>query len=197
MTDPSRRHPAARQHAAPAIRPGLSPGAQGRGTIGRDSGSGVPAAPLPSPGRVRLAVRAIILVEGRLLLVNAYPEGQSDLWCAPGGGVEPGLSLPDNLVREVREETGLVVHVGVPCLINEFHDPQQGFHQCDIYFRAQVAGGTLDPAWRDPAGVVSHRRLVSRDDMTALRFKPDTLAQVAWDEDTHLPLYDPLELLVR
>ncbi len=71
----------------------------------------------------RLAARALILQDDRLLLVNAYPGGRSDLWCAPGGGARPGKSLHDNLIREVHEETGLTVTVGLPCLINEFHDP--------------------------------------------------------------------------
>jgi len=72
----------------------------------------------------RLAVRAVLVHEGRLLLVNAYPDGKSDLMCAPGGGVERGSALPDNLIREVFEETGLQIAVGVPCLVNEFHDPR-------------------------------------------------------------------------
>ena len=71
----------------------------------------------------RIATRALILHEDRLLLVNAYPGARSDLWCAPGGGVESGTSLPVNLAREVHEETGLSVTVGLPALINEFHDP--------------------------------------------------------------------------
>ena len=75
------------------------------------------------PSFPRVAVRAIILNQNRLLLVNAYPDGQSDLLCAPGGGVDAGSSLPDNLKREVFEETGLHVAVGSPCLVNEFHDP--------------------------------------------------------------------------
>ena len=58
----------------------------------------------------RLAVRAVLLHENRLLLVNAY-KGRTDLWCAPGGGVEPHASLPDNLRREMMEETGLDVAV--------------------------------------------------------------------------------------
>ena len=49
--------------------------------------------------RPRLAVRAAILHSGRLLVVNAYPGQRSDLWCLPGGGVEPGQSLPENLIR--------------------------------------------------------------------------------------------------
>ena len=44
---------------------------------------GVPIAssmPMKFP---RLAARAVIVEQGRLLLVNAYPGQRSDLWCAP------------------------------------------------------------------------------------------------------------------
>jgi len=58
------------------------------------------------PKSPRIAVRAIIVEDGRLLMVNAWPDGRSPLMCAPGGGVEVGSSLPDNLTREVFEETG-------------------------------------------------------------------------------------------
>ena len=143
---------------------------------------------------VRLAVRAVILRDDRLLIVNAYPDGRSDLWCAPGGGVEPGASLPDNLARELREETGFEIEVGAPCLINEFHDPATGYHQCDIYFRAAITGGVEDPGWRDPAGVVSARRFVTRAQLMELRFKPDSLPEAAWGRGL---LYDPLEPIIR
>lgn len=142
----------------------------------------------------RLAARALILIEGRLLLVNAYPGGISDLWCAPGGGVQSGTSLPDNLIREVHEETGLTVTVGAPGLINEFHDPATGFHQVDIYFHCKIATGVLDPTWRDPEGVVTDRRLFARDDLATIRYKPDSLPDAAWGDRV---LYDPLELIVR
>lgn len=68
--------------------------------------------PAPHPHRPRLAVRALIVEEDRLLLVNAYPDLRLDLWCAPGGGVEPHQSLPENLARELFEETGLTIEVG-------------------------------------------------------------------------------------
>lgn len=147
-----------------------------------------------SPPAPRLAVRGVILRNGRLLLVNAY-RGRDHLWCAPGGGVVAHASLPDNLVREVREETGLEVAVGAPCLVNEFHDPQGDFHQVDVYFRCRIVAGDPDGDWIDPEGIVSHRRWVTRDEMAVLRVKPDSLAVVAWDETA--PLYDPLEPIVR
>lgn len=142
---------------------------------------------------VRLAVRAVIVEDGRLLLVNAYPGEQSDLWCAPGGGVEPGASLPENLSREVHEETGLTVAVGAPCLVNEFHEPDSGYHQLDLFFRCRVAAGALREGWQDPAAVVHRRRFFAPAELAGLRLKPDSLPKVAFSDSV---LYDPLERLM-
>lgn len=48
---------------------------------------------------------------GRLLLIKrANPPAQGQ-WSLPGGRQEPDESAEDGVVREVREETGLEVHV--------------------------------------------------------------------------------------
>lgn len=143
------------------------------------------------PRPIRIATRAIIMHDNRLLIVNAW-KGRTHLWCAPGGGAEPHQSLPENLAREVMEECGLEVAVGAPCLVNEFHDPDGPFHQVDIYFRCRVISGELSGDWTDPEGVVTHRRWVTREDLSGLRCKPDSLAAVAW-KDPGAPAYDPLE----
>ena len=141
----------------------------------------------------RLAVRAAILRDDRLLLVNAYPGQQSDLWCLPGGGVEPGQSLPENLIREVAEETGLAITVSAPILVNEFHDAERGFHQVDIIFRARLtdnAGIVLE----DPEQVVNRFTWATRADLARLRHKPGMLARAVWGQ--HAAWYDPLERIV-
>ncbi|QUS35758.1 NUDIX domain-containing protein [Falsirhodobacter algicola] len=144
---------------------------------------------------IRVAVRALILdPQGRLLIVNAWPGGVSDLWTAPGGGADPHMSLPGNLIREVHEETGLTIEVGAPAMVNEFHDPHGSFHQVDVYFRCRVTAGELSEDWRDPEGVVVHRRWVSREELASLRVKPDSLARAAWDGGM---IYDPLEPIIR
>lgn len=150
--------------------------------------------PPPCP---RIAVRAILVHEGRLLLVNAYKGGRHPLMCAPGGGVERGSSLPDNLKREVFEETGLQVAVGAPCLVNEFHDIGGTFHQVDLYFRCNVEGrAEIDPNWQDIDAVVSKWRWVTEAEMAHIPHKPDSLASVAFGTAGSLS-YDPLEPIVR
>jgi len=143
-----------------------------------------------------VAVRAIIVQDGRLLLVNAWGGGQSDLLCAPGGGVEPHASLPDNLRREVMEETGLEIAVGEVCLVNEFHAPERDFHQVDIYFRCAVIAGEIDPDWQDPENIVTERHWLTEAEVRAAWVKPDSVADVAFAPET-APSYDPLEPLVK
>jgi len=143
---------------------------------------------------IRLSTRAVIVQDARLLLVNAFPGRHSDLWCAPGGGAEPGQSLPDNLAREVYEETGLRISVGAPCLINEFHNPDDGFHQVDLFFRCTITAGTLSDGWTDPEGVVHARRFFTRAELSGIRLKPDSLRDIAFGTGLG---YDPLEVLVK
>jgi len=143
--------------------------------------------------RPRLAVRAAILHRERLLLVNAYPGTRSDLWCLPGGGVEPGASLPDNLAREVLEETGLAVLIGAPILINEFHDPARGYHQIELIFRAVLTGDDA-VSLADPEGIVNRFRWVTQGELAGLRHKPDSLARAVWAD--RAAWYDPLERIV-
>ena len=145
---------------------------------------------------VRLSVRGLILRDDRLLLVNAWPGNESDLICAPGGGVGRDQSLPDNLKREIHEETGLIVEVGAVAMVNEFHDPPRGFHQVDVYFRCQIVSGDPDGDWSDPEGVVNRRLWLTRAELEQQHFKPDSLPDVAWGDDTQA-FYDPLELSVK
>ena len=56
-----------------------------------------------------MGVGAVVIHEGRVLLIRRGKEPLRGRWVVPGGTVEAGETLQDALVREVREETGVTV----------------------------------------------------------------------------------------
>jgi ADP-ribose pyrophosphatase YjhB (NUDIX family) len=89
---------------------------------------------------------------GRLLLVQRGNEPGRGLWAPPGGRVEPGEDDATALVREMAEETGLVVQPGD--LVGRV---RRGRVEIADY-RCRVVGGTLragddamDARWCDAA----------------------------------------------
>jgi ADP-ribose pyrophosphatase YjhB (NUDIX family) len=61
------------------------------------------------PTRPYLAVSAAIFHAGRVLIVRRGAPPLQGVHTLPGGGVELGETLEQAVVREVREETGLVI----------------------------------------------------------------------------------------
>jgi ADP-ribose pyrophosphatase YjhB (NUDIX family) len=57
-------------------------------------------------------VGAVVVHDGRLLLVRRANEPGRGLWSVPGGRLEPGETVEEGCAREVLEETGLVVRPG-------------------------------------------------------------------------------------
>jgi mutator protein MutT len=56
-----------------------------------------------------VGVGAVVIRDGRVLLIRRGKEPLRGRWMIPGGTVEAGETLEEALVREIEEETGLVV----------------------------------------------------------------------------------------
>ncbi len=63
------------------------------------------------PDRPILGIGAIILDRDRVLLVERGKEPLKGWWSLPGGVLECGETLEEGIRREVREETGLEIHL--------------------------------------------------------------------------------------
>ncbi|HZX08067.1 NUDIX domain-containing protein [Kribbella sp.] len=91
--------------------------------------------------------RAVILNNtGAVLLVR---RSDDDTWVMPAGGLELGESIWDALVREVHEETGLVVEAATPIALYTgpqywFTNAYGGEHQMfAVVFRVDRWSGSL------------------------------------------------------
>jgi ADP-ribose pyrophosphatase YjhB (NUDIX family) len=65
--------------------------------------------PRAYPDRPYLAVSAVVVRDGRLLVVRRARQPALGLFTLPGGGVEAGETLHEAVIREVQEETGLSI----------------------------------------------------------------------------------------
>ena len=109
---------------------------------------------LDAHSRVRVACRGIVVRDGMILLTY---EVNSDQWFIPGGGLEKGENLEQCCIRELAEETGLVVQTGHHfATIDEYYED---WLFTSHYFTCEVTGETerlltereaqmgLEPRW--------------------------------------------------
>jgi 8-oxo-dGTP diphosphatase len=113
--------------------------------------------------------------DGRLLVVRRGREPGRGLWSVPGGRVEPGESDGVAVEREVLEETGLHVTVGIR--VGTVVRDGPGGSSYDIRDYACAVTGPTSPVPGDDADEV---RWVTRGELAALDLVDqlwDTLAE--------------------
>ncbi len=104
---------------------------------------------------IRTACRGIVIDGEKILL--SY-EAKTDQWMIPGGGLEDGESEAECCIREIAEETGVMVEI-VHCLL-EIDEYYENCKWVNKYFICKATGTTeikqtkgemevgMEPRWR-------------------------------------------------
>ena len=120
-----------------------------------------------------VGVGAIIIENGRVVLVKRAKPPQQAQWSIPGGALEVGELVREAAAREAREETGLIVEpgelLGVYDRVIRNSEQRVQYHYVLIDFLCRYVAGEL----------------VAADDASDVRwFKPEELADLQLAADT-------------
>ena len=148
----------------------------------RPQESGAPSladTPRPStrryPERPVVGVGAVIVQDGRVVLIKRRFEPLAGQWSLPGGTLELGETLEAGVAREDHEETGLEIEVGpvIEVFDRILLDPDQRvrYHFVLIDYLCRPIGGCL-VAGSDVADAV----LASPDELATYRMTPKAVA---------------------
>lgn len=125
------------------------------------------------PEQPIIGVGAIIIEDGRVLLVKRAHPPIAGQWSIPGGALEVGELVREAAVREAREETGLMVEpgelLGVFDRVLRNAEQRVQYHYVLIDFLCKPVGGELCAA-SDAAEV----RWFTREELPALHLAEDT-----------------------
>lgn len=131
------------------------------------------------PDAPRVAVGAVVIHQGKVLLVLRNKAPAKDMWAIPGGSVDLGETLQAAAEREVLEETGLLIKAGqVIYTFDAIHRDEAGrikYHYVILDVQAEL----LDPAQPlVPADDVRAAAWFSQADLARLpeSVSPTTLA---------------------
>mgnify|MGYP001452875798 CR=1 FL=1 len=103
---------------------------------------------------------------------------KNGVWLMPKGHVDPGETLEEAAVREVKEETGLVAEAGVKLGETEYTHQEDGrlHHKRVHWFYMEAASGELAPE----AGMFTDIKLLDEQEIDLLSFEHDRkLAKIA------------------
>ena len=126
------------------------------------------------PESPRVGVGALVIHEGKVLLVKRGVAPNEGLWAVPGGSLELGESLQEGAERETLEETGVIVRAGKPIYVFDYieQDPVGGikFHFVIVDLEANFLSGK--PVGQDDA---LEARWVGKDDIEAFPVGENTI----------------------
>ena len=95
----------------------------------------------------KVDVRGVVFRENKILLVRERSDGK---WTLPGGWADVNESPAENVVREVREESGFEIRVTKLLALFDRskhpHEPAFPFHVYKLFLQCEIIGGAAAPS---------------------------------------------------
>ena len=138
-------------------------------------------------GSVRISAKAVVVVDGRILLLRHRDAG-GEWYSLPGGGQKHGETLPEAVRRECLEETGLKVSMGRLLLIrdyiaanHEFAEEDAGAHQVELMFECDLIEGDAPRLGALPDSMQTGAEWLELERLRDLRMYPKAVALILAD----------------
>lgn len=129
--------------------------------------------------KIRVRVGVVLVHEDRILLVEHRRMGRA-YWVLPGGIVRPSEDLGACGVREVREETGLLIAVEGLLYVADVISRTDDRHRLNLIFRGRILDGDLSLRGIPPSGI-ERPEFVPVTRLPGLRMLPPLGAEMAKD----------------
>src|SRR5512137_1608916 len=102
------------------------------------------------PDQPIVGVGAVVIKEGKVLLVKRGVEPNKGVWAIPGGSLKLGETLQEGAEREILEETGITIKAGDPFYCFDFFERDSidriRFHYVIVDMKADYISGEVKGA---------------------------------------------------
>lgn len=126
----------------------------------------------------RISAAAIIIKRGKILLVRYHDKQGKSFLVGPGGGTKITENLKQTVIREVKEETGLLIAPGKLLFVEDLLS--RNYRMIKVWFLCKVVGGSLTKTKEATVEGITEVTWYSKDQLKNEVVYPRIIVDVDW-----------------